>query len=422
MKVLVVGGGGREHALVWKIAQSPKVDKIYCAPGNAGIASLAECLPIAAENIEAILSFVEEKDIDLTVIGPEAPLALGLTDELEKAGRIVFGPSKAAAAIESSKEIAKELMQKHHIPTAAYAAFSNSNEAIAYIRKQGAPLVIKADGLAAGKGVIIAMDEQTAIDAVKQMLEDDVFGLAGHRVVIEEFLEGEEVSILAFCDGYHIVPMASAQDHKRAYDDDLGPNTGGMGAYSPAPVYTQELAEIVEKTILVPSADALRAESRIYRGVLYVGLMITKDGPKVLEYNARFGDPETQPVLMRLKTDLIDIIYAILEGKLDEINIDWDEKPSVCVVIASGGYPGSYKKGYEINGLVTAESEGAVVFHAGTVIKNDKVLSSGGRVLGVTATGESIAEAIAKTYRAVEKISFEDSFYRKDIGYRALKR
>jgi len=422
LKVLVVGGGGREHALVWKIAKSSKVDKIYCAPGNAGIAALAECLPIAAEDIAAILAFVEEKDIDLTVIGPEAPLALGLTDELAKMGRAVFGPSKAASAIESSKEVAKELMEKYHIPTAAYAAFSNSEEAIAYIRKQGAPLVIKADGLAAGKGVIIAMDEETACDAVRQMLEEDAFGSAGHRVLIEEFLQGEEVSILAFCDGYHIVPMASAQDHKRAYDGDMGPNTGGMGAYSPAPVYTSELAKLVEKEILIPSCDALRAEGRTYRGVLYVGLMITKDGPKVLEYNARFGDPETQPVLMRLKTDLIDIIDAISEGRLDEMKIEWDEKPAVCVVIASGGYPGSYKKGYEIYGLEESAAEGAEVFHAGTVLKDDKVLSSGGRVLGVTATGESIADAIKNTYRAVEKISFTESFFRKDIGFRALNR
>lgn len=419
---MVVGGGGREHALVWKIAQSSKVDKIYCAPGNAGIAKLAECLPIAAEDIASILAFVEEKDIDLTVIGPEAPLALGLTDELVKAGRSVFGPSKAASAIESSKEVAKELMEKYCIPTAAYAAFSDSGEAIAYIRKQGAPLVIKADGLAAGKGVIIAMDEETACDAVRQMLEEGVFGSAGNRVLIEEFLQGEEVSILAFCDGYHIVPMASAQDHKRAYDGDMGPNTGGMGAYSPAPVYTPELAKIVEQQILIPSCNALRAEGRIYRGVLYVGLMITKDGPKVLEYNARFGDPETQPVLMRLKTDLIEIIEAILEGRLDEMKIEWDEKPAVCVVIASGGYPGSYQKGYEIYGLEEAAAEGAVVFHAGTVLKDNQVLSSGGRVLGVTATGGNIAEAIKNAYRAVDKISFEESFFRKDIGFRALNR
>ncbi|MGI5891613.1 MAG: phosphoribosylamine--glycine ligase [Bacillota bacterium] len=422
MRVLVVGGGGREHALVWKIAQSPKVEKLYCAPGNAGIAKTAEIVDIAAEDVDKLADFVQENDIDLTVVGPEAPLAAGLSDKLTAIGKAVFGPSQAAAAVESSKEFAKDLMAKYNIPTAAYTVFTEAAPAIAYIKEQGAPIVVKADGLAAGKGVIVAMDEETAINAVQDMLEGGIFGNAGQRVVIEEFLSGEEVSILAFCDGETIVPMVSSQDHKRAYDGDTGPNTGGMGAYSPAPVYTPELAKLVEKEILLPSAQALVSENRYYQGVLYVGLMITDKGPKVLEYNARFGDPETQAVLMRLKTDLIDIIEAILSGKLNEINIEWYDDAAVCVVMAAGGYPGSYRKGDKINGLAEAAATGAMVFHAGTTFKDDDIVSNGGRVLGVTALGDDIAAAIKNAYKAVDMIEFADCFYRRDIGYRAIKK
>ena len=422
MKVLIVGSGGREHTLAWKLKQSPRVDKLYCAPGNAGTGEIAENLPIDCEDVDSIIAIVEKLDIDLTVVGPEAPLALGLSDALRANNRLVFAPSKAAAAIETSKEIAKDLMIKYNIPTAQFGAFSDYDSAVAYIKEKGAPIVVKADGLAAGKGVIVAMDEDTAVDAVADMLLDKTFGNAGNRVVIEEYLEGEEVSILAFCDGKHIVPMVSAQDHKRAFDGDQGPNTGGMGAYSPAPVYTKELAVVVEEMILWPTLRALEAEGRTYQGVLYAGLMVTKDGPKVLEYNARFGDPETQSVLLRLNTDLIDIIEAISAEKLDEIKIEWSDKAAVCVVIASGGYPGIYDKGKPIYGIEHAEENGAIVFHAGTKLDNGKVVTAGGRVLGVTALGNDIAEAIKNAYQAVENITFEKSFYRKDIGHRALNR
>ncbi|MGI6360758.1 MAG: phosphoribosylamine--glycine ligase [Bacillota bacterium] len=422
MRVLVVGGGGREHALAWKIAQSPRLTKLYCAPGNAGTAEIAQNVAIGAEDVAGLMNFVQEKDIDLIVIGPEAPLAAGLSDRLRELGKKVFGPSQAAAAIEASKEVAKELMYKYNIPTAAYQVFTDAAEAIAYVKEQGAPIVVKADGLAAGKGVIVAMDEKTAIQAIRDMLEEDAFGSAGRRVVIEEFLTGEEVSILAFCDGETIVPMVSSQDHKRAYDGDKGPNTGGMGAYSPAPVYTEKLAQEVMETILLPSARALVAEGRYYQGVLYVGLMITAQGPKVLEYNARFGDPETQAVLLRLQTDLLDIMDWIEDGSLAEQEISWSEDPAVCVVIAAGGYPGSYRKGDVIKGLDLATRAGAIVFHAGTAVKDGKIVSNGGRVLGVTACGADIKKAIDNTYHAVEQISFADCFNRKDIGYRALNR
>lgn len=422
MKVLVVGGGGREHALVWKIAQSPRVDKIYCAPGNAGIATIAENVAIAADDVEGLRKFVNDNDINLTVIGPEAALAAGLTDVLKADGRAVFGPTQAAAEIESSKSFAKELMQKYHIRTAEAEVFTEIEPAVAYIKAKGAPIVVKADGLAAGKGVIIAQNEAEAVAAVTSMLEGNAFGAAGSQVVIEEYLEGEEVSILAFCDGKTIVPMVSAQDHKRAYDGDRGPNTGGMGAYSPAPAYTSQIAAFVMQHILQPTLKAMAAEGRSYQGVLYAGLMLTENGPKVLEYNARFGDPETQPVMMRLKTDIIEIIEAILEGKLDQINIEWYEQAAVCVVIAAGGYPGKYRKGDIISGIDDAEATGAKVFHAGTKIKEGDFVSAGGRVLGVTAMADNIAEAITKAYLAVDKISFADCFSRSDIGAKALNR
>jgi phosphoribosylamine--glycine ligase len=421
MKILVVGGGGREHALVWKLNQSPQVEKIFCAPGNAGISQLAECIPIQADDIDGLLSFAQKEKIDLTVVGPEAPLTKGIVNQFQVAGLKIFGPSQEAAEIEGSKALAKNIMEKYQIPTARYQVFEDAASAINYIRKQGAPIVVKADGLAAGKGVIVASDEETAVNAVQEIMENKVFGQAGTKIVIEEFLEGEEVSILAFTDGEYVIPMISAQDHKRAFDDDQGPNTGGMGAYAPAPVYTPEIAEIVLESIIKPTVAGLKSEGRTYRGVLYVGLMLTETGPKVLEYNARFGDPETQPVMMLLKTDLVDIIQAILAGKLAQQEILWYEESAVCVVLASGGYPGPYEKAMKIEGLESSSSN-SMVFHAGTAFVNGEIVTSGGRVLGVTATGKSVTEAIENTYREVGKISFQGMHYRTDIGKKALNR
>lgn len=421
MKVLVVGGGGREHALVWKLSQSPRVDKIFCAPGNAGIAQLAECVDISATDVDGLLEFAQRAEIDLTVVGPEAPLIAGLTEKFESAGLKVFGPGQKAAEIEGSKALAKEIMEKYGIPTAKYQVFTEAAPAIAYIKELGAPIVVKADGLAAGKGVIVAEDVDTAVNAVKEIMEDQIFGEAGARVLVEEFLEGEEVSVLAFTDGENVVPLVPSQDHKRVFDNDEGLNTGGMGAYSPAPVYTPEIAEITIKDILIPTIQGMKAEGRTYRGVIYAGLMVTKDGPKVLEYNARFGDPEAQPVLMRLETDLVDIIDSILEGRLDKQEIKWSEEATVCVVMASGGYPGSFEKGKVISGLEQVSSD-AYVFHAGTALQNDEVVTSGGRVMGVTAKGKTIKDAINNAYAEVEKIHFDGVHYRKDIGAKALKR
>lgn len=421
MKVLVVGGGGREHAMVWKLKQSPRVSRVYCAPGNAGIARDAECVNISAEDIPALLAFAQKEGIDLTVVGPEAPLTLGIVDIFRAAGLRVFGAAKNAAAIEGSKSLAKEIMLKYNIPTARHAEFTSAEPAIDYIRAFGAPIVVKADGLAAGKGVIVAMDEQTAVDAVRMIMEDRVFGDAGDKVIIEEYLEGEEVSILAFTDGQAVIPMVSSQDHKRVFDHDEGLNTGGMGAYSPAPVYTDTLHEEVVKTILIPSVAGMAAEGRTYEGVLYAGLMLTKDGPKVLEYNARFGDPETQAVLVRLETDLVEIIEAIIDRRLAGMDIRWRPEAAVCVVMASGGYPGDYEKGKVITGLTAAEEQDAVVFHAGTAEADGQIVTAGGRVLGVTALGQTIPDAIANVYKAVDKIRFADVHYRKDIGRKALK-
>lgn len=422
MKILVVGGGGREHALVWKLNQSPKVKEIYCAPGNGGTGDLAQSVDISAENIDELLKFAKNKGIDLTLVGPEAPLVGGIVDRFREEGLRIFGPSKKAAEIEGSKALAKDIMNKYNIPTGKAETFTDMEEALLYLEKEGAPCVVKADGLAAGKGVIVAEDLETAKEAVVMMMKDQAFGEAGAKVVIEEFLEGEEVSILAFTDGENVVPMVSSQDHKRAYDEDKGPNTGGMGAYSPAPVYTEELAAEVMEKVLIPSIKGLKEEGREYSGVIYAGLMITKDGPKVLEYNARFGDPETQPVLMRLDTDLIDIIEAIEEKKLDKIEINWSNEATVCVVIASGGYPGSYEKGKVISGLEKAVKgdDSVHVFHAGTKLVDDQVVTNGGRVLGVTAKGSTIKEAVDKAYKAIEEIKFEDMHYRRDIAYRAL--
>lgn len=419
MKVLVVGGGGREHALVWKISQSKKVEQIFCAPGNAGIAGLAQCVDIPAENVEALLAFALKTKIDLTVVGPEVSLSLGIVDAFTKAGLRIFGPTARAAAVEGSKVLSKEMMVKYQIPTAQYASFDNLEAAVAYIRKIGGPCVVKADGLAAGKGVIVSATEAEAIEAVELIMSRRAFGAAGDRVIIEECLIGEEVSILAFTDGKTVVPMLPAQDHKQIYDNDQGPNTGGMGAYAPAPICTPDLYQFALEQVLKPMVKAMEAEGRAYSGVLYAGLMITPTGPKVLEFNARFGDPEAQPVLMLLDTDLVEIMEAVIDKRLGDIQIQWKNEVAICVVAASGGYPGSYAKGEVITGLADQEP-GVMIFHAGTVFHEEKIVTDSGRVLGITALGKDIPEAIAKAYRAVEKVHFKGMYYRKDIGQKAI--
>lgn len=416
MKVLVVGGGGREHAILYKLSQSSKVTKLYCIPGNFGTKSLAESVPLNVMDKEGILKFSKENSIDMVVVSPDDPLSIGMVDYLENAGIRTFGPYMAAAKIEASKVYAKYLMKKYGIPTASYEVFNKSDEAIEYIRKNNKyPVVIKADGLALGKGVIIADDFDSAQDAVKSMIDEKKFGASGASVVIEEFMTGPEVTVLAFTDGKTIVPMVSSQDHKRAYDNDEGPNTGGMGAFSPSKNYTDEIADICMETIFKPTLAALQSEGIVYKGVIYFGLMLTPEGPRVVEYNARFGDPEAQCVLVRLDTDLYDIFDSVINGTLDTIDIKWKEEKAVCVVIASGGYPLKYGTGYEITGMNKAQQEGAIVFHAGTK-GTDKCLTSGGRVLGVTCTGKTLEDAIESAYRAVSHIEFKDMFYRKDIG------
>jgi len=417
MKILVVGGGGREHAIVWKIAKSPLVEKIYCAPGNGGISTLAECVPIKALDIEGIVKFSVENKIDMVMVAPDDPLVAGMVDALESAGIRAFGPRKAAALIEGSKTFAKELMKKYNLPTAKYEAFDNSEHAIEYLRHQSYPVVIKADGLALGKGVIIAQGFEEAQEAVNSMMHDRVFGDAGNKIIIEEFLVGPEVSILAFTDGKTIKPMISSQDHKRAYDNDEGPNTGGMGTFAPSKIYTPEIAEYCMEKIMKPTIEAMNNENRKFKGVIYFGLIITKDGPKVLEYNARFGDPETQVVLPQLESDLVEIFNAVIDEKLSDIDIKWSNSSAVCVVLASGGYPGKYDTGFEITGLSDAESDSnTVVFHAGTKRENGKFYTAGGRVLGVTALESTMEKAIEKAYEAVGKINFSGVHYRKDIG------
>jgi len=422
MKVLVIGSGGREHALVWKIMQSPKVSQIYCAPGNAGISKLAQCINIDANSIEKLVDFAQEEKIDLTVVGPELALSKGIVNEFNRKDLRIFGPSREAAEIESSKVFSKHLMKKYNIPTANYEVFQNSKEALNYIKQQTFPLVIKADGLAAGKGVFIVENMVQARDALDALMEEKKFGEAGRKVIIEEFLEGEEVSILAFCDGKTVVPMVSSQDHKKIFDNDQGPNTGGMGAYSPVPFYPNEFKKTVLEEILKPTVKGLQSERREYRGVLYAGLVLTEEGPKVLEFNARFGDPETQVVLPRLKTDLVDILNAVIDGSLHKINIEWEDNAVVCVVVASGGYPGKYQKGKVISGLERLENmKGIIVFHAGTKFQDGKIITSGGRVLGITAWDNTISKAKEKAYEGVEKIYFEDMYYRKDIAAKAIK-
>ena len=400
MNVLVVGGGGREHAIVHALAKSPKLDKLWCAPGNGGIAAEAECVEIKATDIPAMVLFAKEHDVDYVVVAPDDPLALGMVDALAEAGIPAFGPRKNAAIIEASKSFSKNLMKQYGLPTAKYELFTDMNEALAYVREMGAPIVVKADGLALGKGVVVA---QTVVEA------------EAARVVIEECMTGPEVSVLCFTDGKHLSPMLSSQDHKRAYNNDEGPNTGGMGAFAPSPKYTPEIAQVCMDTIFRPTVEAMAAEGRPFQGCLYFGLMLTPDGPKVVEYNSRFGDPETQPVLSLLKTDLLDVMMACSNGTLDQLNVTWSDGAACCIVMASGGYPMDYQKGYPISGLDSVD-EDVFIYHAGTKFREGTYLTNGGRVLGVTATADDLESAIAKAYHAVEGISFQDAHYRTDIG------
>ncbi|MEW5706027.1 MAG: phosphoribosylamine--glycine ligase [Actinomycetota bacterium] len=421
MKVLVIGSGGREHALVWKIAQSPMVDEIFCIPGNGGIAGIAECVEINQSDHNAIARFAKRNSIDLTVVGPEAPLVGGIADVFAERGLRIFGPSAKAAKIEGSKSFAKQIMKKYGVPTGQAELFTNYEDAIAYLKAAKAPYVIKADGLAAGKGVIIANNLDQAKDAVKACLVDKQFGEAGKRVIIEEYLEGQELSILAFSDGKTVLPMVPAQDYKRVYDNDEGLNTGGMGSYSPVPIVTSKLYDEVVDKVLNPTIKGLAAEGVQYRGVIYAGLMITEEGPKVLEFNARFGDPETQAILPRLKSDIMEPMLAVADGDLCCIELKWTDDVCVTVVLASGGYPGSYETDYEIFGLSEAGAiRGVNIFHAGTKLNNGKIVTSGGRVLNVSALGKNFAQAREKAYKAVSKIQFENMHFRKDIALRAI--
>ncbi|MEI7027981.1 phosphoribosylamine--glycine ligase [Paenibacillus sp. y28] len=418
MKILVIGGGGREHAIIWSLKKSASVKQVYCAPGNAGIAQLAECVPLQVNQFEELSQFALDHAVDLVVVGPDDPLADGIVDHFEAKGIPTFGPRKNAAEIEGSKVFMKHLLKKYNIPTAAYESFDSYEPALAYLRKLGAPIVIKADGLAAGKGVIVARELAEAEQALKDIMLDQVFGKAGNRVVIEEFMEGQEMSILSFVDGNVVRPMVPSQDHKPVFDGDKGLNTGGMGTYSPVPHIPQAIVDEAIETIIKPTAEAMVKEGRPFRGILFAGLMITKDGPRTVEFNARFGDPETQVVLPRLKTDLVDIFLATINGRLDQMDIQWSDEAAVCVIMASGGYPGSYPKGLPISGL--DQMQQSVVFHAGTAEKDGAIVTAGGRVLGVTALGKDIAEARAKAYEDVDRIYFEGKHYRTDIAKKAL--
>jgi phosphoribosylamine--glycine ligase len=423
MKVLVIGGGGREHALAWKFKQSQDVTEVCCAPGNGGTASFATNVPIAADDVSALLDYAKAKKIDLTFVGPEAPLTQGIVDVFKRNGLMIFGPTREAAELEASKAFTKEFCQRHKIPTARAGIFTNPAEALEYVSNQKAPLVVKADGLAAGKGVIICRTIEEAEAAVNNMFVDRSFGDAGDKVVVEECLTGEEASFLVFSDGNHVLPLASSQDHKRIGDDDTGPNTGGMGAYSPAPVVTSEVYERIMEKIILPTVRGMTTEGRAFTGVLYAGVMIRDGEPYLLEYNVRFGDPEAQPLLVRLKTDLADVAKACVKGQLNTVHLEWDPRPAVCVVMSAEGYPGDYEKGREISGLPLAEAlPDVTVFHAGTKVENGKVLTNGGRVLGVTALGDDIPSAIANAYEAVGKINWDGCYYRKDIGKKALVR
>ena len=423
MNILVIGSGGREHALAWKLAQSPRQPKLYAVPGNPGMAEIAECVAgVSIEDNAALVALAKEKAIDLVVVGPEVPLTNGVVDAMHAAGIKAFGPTKAAAELEGSKSFSKDLMKKYSIPTAKYEVFTDAKAARAYVEQEGAPIVIKADGLAAGKGVIVAETLADALAAVDEILSDKAFGKAGSRVVIEEFMAGEEASLLAFTDGKAIYPMVSSQDHKRAFDGDKGPNTGGMGTYAPAPVMTPQLVEAATEQILKPVIAAMAKEGRPYAGCLYAGLMITAEGPKVVEFNARFGDPETQVVLPLLESDLVDIMLACADGTLGGMEIEWKRGAAVCVVMASGGYPKAYRKGLPIDGLQKAKAAGALVFHAGTAKENGQIVTAGGRVLGIVATADRVEDAVERAYKGVSAVSFEGAFYRKDIAHRALAR
>jgi phosphoribosylamine---glycine ligase len=421
MKILVIGGGGREHALVWKISQSPEIKKIYCAPGSAAIAELAECVAIAPDQIRRLSEFAEREKIDLTIVGPELPLTFGIADLFEEKRLKVFGPNRAAAQLESSKAFAKDILKENRIPTASFGAFTDAASAKRHIAEHPAPYVVKADGLAAGKGVLICATRHEAEDAVDEILVRKAFGTAGDKIVIEEFLDGEEASFMVLTDGDAVLSLASSQDHKRVFDKDQGPNTGGMGAYSPAPVVTATVHRHILDDILAPLLVGLKKKGIRYRGVIYVGLMITQEGPKVLEFNARFGDPECQPIMMRLKSDLVPLLEATIDGTLSQVQAEWHDDAAVCIVLCAGGYPGSYDKGKEIRGLDSLRNwDRGFVFHAGTAKNNGRWITSGGRVLGVTARGSDIANAVKEAYQAVSKISWDGMHYRKDIAHRAL--
>jgi phosphoribosylamine---glycine ligase len=423
VKILVVGSGGREHALAWAIAKSPRLTKLYCAPGNAGIAEIAECVAIGAEDIPGIVAFAKDRAIDLVIVGPEAPLVAGMVDALQAAGIRAFGPNARAALLEGSKAFMKDLFAKYGIPTARYRRFTDHADAAAYVRAEGAPIVVKASGLAAGKGVVVAKTIDEALAALDSIMKDRAFGASGDEVVIEEFMEGEEASFFALVDGTTALPLASAQDHKTAFDNDQGPNTGGMGAYSPAPVMTPALTEDVMRRIIRPTVAGLAAEGRPYSGVLFCGLMITKDGPKVLEYNVRFGDPECQALMVRLETDIVDLFEATIDKRLDRIQISWNSGTGLVVVMAANGYPGSYSKGSAINGLDrAAQAPGVTIFHAGTRAEGGCVLADGGRVLGIAAVGADAQDAQARAYAGVDRIDWPGGFCRRDIGWRAVAR
>ena len=425
MKILIIGGGGREHALAWKAAQSANVEMVFVAPGNAGTAAeeRVENIAVSAEDVDGLLAFAQAESVDLTIVGPEAPLVVGVVDRFQAAGLRIFGPSRAAAELEGSKAFTKDFLARHGIPTAAYGNFTDLDAAIAYVRQQGAPIVVKADGLAAGKGVILAQTEQEAIDACRDMLAGNAFGEAGHRVVIEEFLQGEEASFIVMVDGEHVLPLATSQDHKARDDGDTGPNTGGMGAYSPAPVVDAAMHRRIMQEVIEPTVRGMAADGRPYTGFLYAGIMIDPQGvPKVLEYNVRFGDPETQPILLRLRSDLVALCEAALDRRLDQVAVDWDPRASLGVVMAAGGYPDSYHKGDIIRGLDAVQGEGVKVFHAGTQLSDGEVVTSGGRVLCVCALGDDVAVAQRRAYAAVDKISWDKAYYRRDIGHRAIAR
>ncbi|MDY5577589.1 MAG: phosphoribosylamine--glycine ligase [Lachnospiraceae bacterium] len=417
MKVLIVGGGGREHAIAWKVAQSPKVDKIYCAPGNAGISEVAECVNIGAMEFDKLVAFAKEKEVDLTVIGMDDPLVGGVVDAFEEAGLRVFGPRKNAAILEGSKAFSKDLMKKYNIPTAGYETFNTPEEALAYLETSKYPIVLKADGLALGKGVLICNTKEEAQEGVKTLMLDKQFGSAGDKIVVEEFMTGREVSVLSFVDGKTIKIMTSAQDHKRAKDGDQGLNTGGMGTFSPSPFYTEEVDQFCKEQIYQKTVDAMAAEGRVFKGIIFFGLMLTEDGPKVLEYNARFGDPETQVVLPRMKNDIVEVFEACIDGTLEQIDLQFEDNAAVCVVLASDGYPEHYEKGFKITGFENfSDKDGYYVFHAGTRFEGNDIVTNGGRVLGVVAKGEDLKKARANAYEATKLIEFENKYMRNDIG------